>query len=296
MTDDPSWPRASGWLAAPPGDRPVDLAVLGVGAHLTSLSPTQAHTTPAAIRDALARFSTYADGIDLREAVVPADLGDREDADADEPGTTEVVARATRLAPLVLALGGDNSVTYAVGRGVYGEALPQAGLVTFDAHHDLRDGVSNGSPVRRLVEAGLDGHRIVQVGIADFANSQMYARRARDLGITVVTRTEMLQRRLHEVVSDALDVAGAGGGPVYVDLDVDVCDRAVAPACPASLPGGLAAWELRLAARMCGADPRVRGMDICEIDATRDAPDGRTVRLAALLLLEIARGIADREM
>ena len=157
MTDDPSWPRASGWLAAPPGDRPVDLAVLGVGAHLTSLSPTQAHTTPAAIRDALARFSTYADGIDLREAVVPADLGDREDADADEPGTTEVVARATRLAPLVLALGGDNSVTYAVGRGVYGEALPQAGLVTFDAHHDLRDGVSNGSPVRRLVEAGLDG-------------------------------------------------------------------------------------------------------------------------------------------
>ena len=50
-----------------------------------------------------------------------------------------------------------------------------APLVTIDAHYDLRDGVSNGSPVRRLVESGLDPRRIVQIGIADFANSAAYA-------------------------------------------------------------------------------------------------------------------------
>jgi formiminoglutamase len=41
-------------------------------------------------------------------------------------------------------------------------------------------------------------------------------------------------------------------------------------------------------------DPRVRGMDITEIDATADADDERTVRLAALLVLEAAAGLALR--
>jgi formiminoglutamase len=70
-----------------------------------------------------------------------------------------------------------------------------------------------------------------------------------------------------------------------------VCDRAVAPACPASVPGGISGRELRVAARAAGADPRVVSLDITEVDATADAPDGRTVRLAALCVLEIATGV-----
>lgn len=89
-------------------------------------------------------------------------------------------------------------------------------------------------------------------------------------------------------------MAGAGGGPIHVDLDVDVCDRSVAPGCPASIPGGLEAHELRRITRLLAADPRVRGIDIAEVDATADAPDGRTVRLAALLVLEAAAGLAQR--
>ncbi len=38
--EDPRWPRAAGWLAAGPGSRPVDLAVLGIPAYATSLSRT----------------------------------------------------------------------------------------------------------------------------------------------------------------------------------------------------------------------------------------------------------------
>jgi formiminoglutamase len=36
----------------------------------------------------------------------------------------------------------------------------------------------------------------------------------------------------------------------------------------------------------------VRAIDITEIDSASDAADGRTVRLAALLVLEIAAGLA----
>jgi formiminoglutamase len=88
--------------------------------------------------------------------------------------TAELTARTA----LLIALGGDNSITYATAQGA-----GAAGLITLDAHFDLRDGVSNGSPVRRLVDDGLDPTRIVQIGIADFANSAAYAQRAADLGI-----------------------------------------------------------------------------------------------------------------
>ncbi len=170
------------------------------------------------------------------------------------------------------------------------------GLVTLDAHHDLRDGTSNGSPVRRLVEAGLDARRVVQVGIADFANSPQYAARARELGITVVPRGVLDRRPIADVMAEALEIA-SGGSPearVHVDLDVDVCDRSVAPACPAALPGGISARQLREVARIAGADPRVVAIDVTEVDATADAPDQRTVRLAALCLLEVATGVLQR--
>jgi arginase family enzyme len=81
---------------------------------------------------------------------------------------------------------------------------------------------------------------------------------------------------------------------IYVDLDVDVCDRSVAPACPAATPGGISADELRQAAFLAGANYKVQAIDITEVDPKRDSKDERTVRLAALLVLEIAAGYKTR--
>lgn len=297
MTDDPRWPRASAWLAAGPPDGPVDLTVLGVPASRTSISATHAHLTPTAIRDALARFSTYswAHDIDVADLAV-RDAGDVLDPDGSE-GEQRVVERVAHLMPetrLLVALGGDNSITHSVATGVWGAAIGTAGLITLDAHHDLRDGASNGSPVRRLVEAGLAGAHVVQVGIADFSNSREYAARARDLGITVVTRDALRRRPVADAMTEALAIAGGGGGPIHVDLDVDVCDRSVVPGCPAAAPGGLSADELRQVAFHVARAPRVHSLDITEIDASADSPDGRTVRLGALLVLEAACGLAAR--
>ncbi|WP_264029176.1 arginase family protein [Cellulosimicrobium sp. SH8] len=336
LSHDPSWPRAGDW-PPPGGDAHVDVAILGVPAWRTSLSPTGAHATPAAVRDALRRFSPAlapdrplpdggasarvrpaattgqtAEGnggtgrgttsdrsgpVDLADLAF-ADLGDVDEPDGEEgeARTRAAVRSALDRARLLVALGGDNSVTVATALGAWGDDLGSAGLVTLDAHHDLRDGVSNGSPVRRLVEAGLDPARVVQVGIADFANSAAYARRAVELGITVVHVDELRRRGPEDVMRAALEIAGSAGGPVHLDVDVDVCDRSVAPGCPASVPGGIAAWELRALVRAAARDDRVRSADVVEVDATADAPDGRTVRLAALCVLELAAGLALREV
>lgn len=299
LSNDALWPRAGGWPPSLAGD--ADVTLLGVPAWRTSLSPTGAHATPAAIREALRRYSpalmpsdTNPDGADFG-ALRVVDLGDIEEPDGreGEARTRAAVAEASTRSRLVVALGGDNSVTVATAQGALGD-FSTAGLITLDAHYDLRDGVSNGSPVRRLIEAGLDGRRVVQLGIADFANSAAYARRATELGITVVHVDELRSLGMVLAMTEALDVAGAGGGRIHLDIDVDVCDRSVAPGCPASMPGGLAAWELRAAVRAAARDPRVVSADIAEVDATADTPDGRTVRLAALLVLELLAGAALR--
>jgi formiminoglutamase len=295
--DDPRWPRAAAWLAAGPGTRPADLAIVGIPTYATSLSDSGAHATPAAVRRMLGRLSTWAPShdLDLAETVAPLDLGNVDDPDLGDEGEWRVRTLATsaaRKATLVLAIGGDNSLTAPLGAGALGD-LRTAGLVTLDAHHDIREGRSNGSPVRRLLDAGLAGERVVQVGIADWANSRSYAMEAHARGITTVLRGEVAERGIDAVMRAALDVAGAGGGDVLVDLDLDVCDRSVAPGCPASLPGGLSASDVMQAAYLAGNDPRVKAIDVTEVDATRD-PDERTVRLAALCLLQAAAGLATR--
>ncbi len=304
LAADPLWPRTGAWERLA-DDARVDLALVGIPTSATSLSPTQAHLTPAAVRQALRRYSSHlvSSGgrgdeaeLVLDEALTIADAGDARDPDTEhgEADATALVRDLAARSELVVMLGGDNALTVPAALGVAGAELEAAGLITLDAHHDLRDGRSNGSPVRRLAEAGLNPRRIVQIGIADFANSHAYRKRAKELGITVIHRDELHERPLREIVAEALRIAGAGGGPIHVDLDVDVCDRSVAPACPASVPGGIGAHELRLAARLLAAHPQVKGIDIAEVDANADAPDGRTVRLAALCVLESAAGLAIR--
>jgi formiminoglutamase len=300
LPDDPLWPRAGRWLAPPRSAEPPrgDLAVIGVPTHLTSITTTSAHTTPAAVREALLRYSTFAASRDVDVSVLRAiDLGDVVDPDwpEGEARVKHAVSSARDAFELLIALGGDNSLTYSVIRGLFAEDLADCGLITIDAHHDLRDGDTNGSPVRRLVEAGLAGANVVQIGIADFSNSAAYARRARDYGITVIGRDALRGADLSHVAATALAVASAGGRRVFVDIDADVCDRSVVPGCPSAAPGGISADELRQLAFLFARDPRVKGMDITEIDAAIDVNDRRTVRLAALLVLEAAAGLASRE-
>jgi len=271
LPHDPLWPRAGSWPAPVPGER-ADIALAGIPTHTRSLSPTQAHLTPAAVREALQRYSVHTSGLRV------VDAGDA--PDPDEVDAAPWVAAVE--AGLLIAIGGDNSATVPVARG-----RGATGLVTLDAHHDIRDGISNGSPVRQLIEAGV--HTVVQIGIEPLANSREYAQRAADLGITVVLRDELRRRPIDDVMAEALELAGSSGRTVHVDLDVDVCDRSVAPACPASVPGGISAIELRTAARVAGLHPDVVSIDLTEVDAAADTPDGRTVRLTALCVLEALR-------
>ena len=58
LSKDEKWPRANTLFDNKMES--ADFALLGIPAHKTSLSATSANLTPAAIREALARYSTFA--------------------------------------------------------------------------------------------------------------------------------------------------------------------------------------------------------------------------------------------
>jgi formiminoglutamase len=294
LAKDVLWTRANTLFK--PNLKQANIALIGVPVHKSSITPNSCHLAPKAIRTALSRYSTFAGSkeIDLRELKI-TDLGDITGADS-ATGKKVIAKKVSGLLDkyeLLIALGGDNSITYTVANGLFPD-LSKVGLITLDAHHDLRDGNSNGSPVWRLIQAGLAGKNIVQIGISDFANSKEYSDRAKEYGITVITRDLMRNKSMQDVMKIAFNSLNRSIEDIYVDIDVDVADRSVAPACPASVPGGISADELRQAAFLLGKNYKVKAIDITEIDPKRDTKDERTVRLAALLVLEIAAGFKAR--
>ena len=116
-------------------------------------------------------YSTWSwnHGIDISTLSV-RDVGDVPDPDyaEGEQRVFDAMRDLRGTQDLLVALGGDNAITYSVAKGLWGDDIGACGLVTVDAHHDLRDGISNGSPVRRLVEEAADqGDAFVRVGALD---------------------------------------------------------------------------------------------------------------------------------
>lgn len=298
--DDPHWPRASAWLDAS-GPTAASLRVVGVPCSVGSISPSEAWRTPPAVRTALARLSPWdpVAGIDLDESLACADLGDWPVAELDlQPAVDEVRRAAAGLDrdAVHVFLGGDNAITRPWVAGLCGPDLTRVGVITLDAHHDVRhlgDGPRNGTPIRGLIEEeGLPGANVVQLGIGTFTNSRAYADWCHDHGIGVLTVDRMRAMGGEATMRDAL-ARLSHCDVIAVDLDVDVLDVAHAPACPGARPGGLAPADLFAAARVAGADPRVVGADLVEVDATADI-DGRTVMATAMALLSFAAGVATR--
>jgi arginase family enzyme len=298
--EDPNWPRASRWLADSSqalGDQSV--AIVGVPMN-NSITAGHCELAPAAIRKALERYSLYDSdtGIDL-ERFRARDCGDLDFA--NEPPetafdrTVEIIAEVTADSTCAVLIGGDNGVTRP-GLHAMGLDLRDCGLLTFDAHHDLRDlehGLTDGNPIRALLADGLPGRNVIQIGIQPFTNSRAYAQVARETGISVVTADEVYTRGIDAVVKSALEYLGSKRKAIYVDFDMDVLDRAFAPACPGSRPGGLQPWMLRRAAHFCGQHLSVRMMDIVEVDPTKDVADVTSLA-AASFLLAFASGVASQ--
>lgn len=268
-----SWPSVADLVGDHP-DAPV--AVIGAGLNERSLTPGRCDLGPKAFRAVLPRFSTYdvETGRELSTRV--HDAGDVPlkavtPADAFEPVQKAVAAQGAR--GLTVLIGGNNAITRP---GVHGTGLARTGLLTLDAHFDLRDtdqGLTNGNPVQALLEDGLAGERISQIGLAPFANTRRAHDKAKAAGISVRTARACRELGMAAVVAEELERLSGLCEVIYVDFDIDVIDRGQWPASPGARPGGASAQDFFDATRIIGAHPKVKAVDLTEYDPSLEIGD-----------------------
>jgi len=270
-----SWPNLADLLR--PADASAPIALVGAPLGIGSVTPGGCDQAPASLRATLRRIGLYDidAGRELSSAI--ADHGDLriEGLSIEEatPVIRSAVAMAVERHSLTLVVGGNNAVTrpalLALGD------LQSVGLITLDAHLDMRDldqCLSNGNPVRALMEDGLPGANIAQVGLASFANTAAMHRDALEAGNCLVSMADIRRDGIEAAIDRALDHLNHCEA-ILVDCDIDVIDRSQMPGAPGARPGGMAVEDFFWAVRTLAADPRVRVIDLTEWDPPLDATD-----------------------
>lgn len=296
-----SWPNLSDLLVAADLPQASDATIGLVGAPLGfgSVTPGRCDLAPARLRATLLRVGRYDVETGRELASLIADHGDVAlDGMSIETATAPIraaCAKSVARHALTLVIGGNNAVTRPALHAL-GLPLEQVGLITLDAHFDLRDtagGLGNGNPVRALREDGLPGRNIAQVGLASFANSAAMHRDALDSGHLVVTSGQVRRDGVERVMGAALAHV-AHCAAIVVDCDIDVIDRAQFPGAPGARPGGMAAHDFFAAVRMLAACVRVRLIDLTEWDPPLD-PSDLSALTAGRWLAEIIAGFEQRQ-
>jgi arginase family enzyme len=269
------WPNLSELLVGASENAAVGL----VGAPLAagSITPGRCDLAPQLLRKTLKRLGRYDVETQREIATCIADHGDVSlsglTIEQATPLIRDAVAGSAEGHELTLLAGGNNAVTRPAVLGL-GVPLVRIGLITLDAHFDMRDldsGLSNGNPVRALIEDGLPGANIAQVGLAPFANSRAMHEDALAAGNLVITIGDVREgtRRGIERAFDHV----AHCETLVVDCDIDVIDRAQMPGAPGARAGGMAAQDFFAAVRLLASDPRVRVIDLTEWDPSLDPSD-----------------------
>ena len=270
------WPNLSD-LIGPAGSRAA-VAMLGVPLAAGSVTPGACDQAPALLRQTLRRIGRYDVETGRELSTEIADRGDVAIAglsiEQATPVIREAVAASAEAHALTLLIGGNNAVTRPAVLALDNE-LEDVGLITLDAHFDMRDlddGLRNGNPVRALLEDGLPGANIAQVGLAAFANSRAMHEDALEAGNLVVTIGDVRRDGIAHAIERALDHV-AHCDALVIDCDIDVIDRSQFPAAPGARPGGMGVADFFAAVRQLASDSRVRVIDLVEWDPPLDPSD-----------------------
>jgi formiminoglutamase len=291
MTDSDcrSWFSAADLLTHDAG---TPVALIGAPLGLGSITPGRCDLAPETVRAAMKRMSVYdlETGTDLSTLRIFDDgdlsLEALQPADSLAP-MIERISPLTQQHELTIVLGGNNAVTRPCVHAL-DPTLQRVGVLTLDAHFDLRDtdcGLTNGNPIQALLEDGLPGAHIAQLGLLPFANTKKAHDKAKAAGITVATAAACKAEGLTALAGHALAMLASRCDVIHVDFDIDVVERSAMPGAPGARPGGVPVQAFFDATRVICAHPKVRSIDLTEFDPSLD--------VAAISALTAARWVCE---
>lgn len=191
---------------------------------------------------------------------------------------------------LPVTLGGDHSIavgTIAASAAAARDRGGEAGLLWFDAHGDMNSpetspsGNVHGMPFasvlgrepRRLARIGgrvpmVRPERCALVGVRNLDSRE--AQIVRESGVRVFTMRDIDERRMANVMKDALAVVTDSTEGFHVSFDMDFVDPTFAPGVGTPVKGGVTYREAHLAMEMVADAGGMLALDMVEINALVD--------------------------
>lgn len=204
---------------------------------------------------------------------------------------TNKVRGILKTGALLVALGGDHSISYPVVNGfdVLDEPI---NIFHLDSHSDFSEitedaAYTNGHPFTHIFNMP-HVESITQVGIRSLRSFD--AARAEAAGCRVVGMKEF--RRLGP--------EGAGKliekrKKVYVSIDIDVLDASLIPGCVSAEPNGFTFEELTETLRQVAKNNEIVGFDLVEVAPNLDVATNTTSYLATHIIVEFLGNICDQD-
>ncbi len=264
-----------------------------------------AATAPEAVRRALYKYTPFAGDRSVADFLALSDAGNMrvEGVDLEEIHERQslVVAHLLSQGCIPVVIGGGHDIAWPNASG-FGAVHAEFGVINIDPHTDVRPLINglahSGSPFRQMLESdelNVPAGAFAEFGTQRFAVAQSHVRYVEEREMHVVWYHDIRQAGFIPAFEATLTRASDNGRrPLYVSFDMDSVHSADAPGVSATAPVGFSADELCRAAWVCGVSPFVGMIDIAEVNPACDV-DGRTAKLAALILMHFFGGLAHRK-
>jgi agmatinase len=264
----------------------------GVPYDKTSTYKAGSRFAPGVLRDVSANMELYSvrSKVDL-EKVAVHDWGDVDIVENLVETLDRVKSVCSELLEskkIPIMVGGEHSITKAAA-----DALPEdTGLVSFDAHLDLRDEflgekLSHATFMRRVSEK-LGSDHVMEVGIRAFSKPELdFTMKS---GVTMVTPQDLREAGISKT---AQKIRGflSGFSHSYVTVDIDVLDPAFAPGVGNPEPDGLSTDEL-LTLVDASMQENTVGLDLVEVSPQLDS--GQTAAVGVKVIFEAVAALSTR--
>lgn len=280
-----------------------DVAVFGIPLDTGTTYRAGTRFGPQGIRRISALYSPYTFdmGIDLREQITLADLGDVFVIPANIEKAFDQISRAVShvfaSGAFPIMMGGDHSIGYPCVRGVTPHVNGNIGIIHIDRHVDTQEkdmdermhttpwfhatNIPN-APPKNLVQFGIGGWQVPREGV----------KVARERGTTIMTMTDIMDMGLDKALDIALEVATDGTEAVYLSFDIDSVDAGFVPGTGWPEPGGFLPREALHIVRRVAREAKLCAMEVVEVSPPYDISD-ITSLLALRVIMDVMANLVD---
>jgi formimidoylglutamase len=277
-------------------------SIVGIPFDTSILGRQGAKLGPGAVRQGLNSCLCYEPGlgVDLSEAPRIADYGDidvvQTNVDETWDRVSAVVADLLSAGKPLAVIGGDHGLSYPIIRGVTRAVEGKLGVISVDAHFDVRVShhgeKGSGVPFRYMLEElgdSITGKNFVEFGIGGWLNTKLYHEYLKEQGSRIITAREIWKSDVSALIDEAIEIAADGTDAIYLTFDIDAVEGAIVGGTNVPAIGGLSAMEAFEIVWRFARHEKAVAMDVMEVSPLYDH-SGLSERTAASLILNFFAG------